>query len=306
MPSPDSSSYEQAATEAMSDPANVVESSDSSAPGQSQQSPQAASPQGEQQQEVWDGSKWTLKFRDKQIVPENRDQLVTWAQKGYAYNTLKSDLDKRAQELDQLKGKYGQLQQLSDTFESNPALRDKILQLYQETLSNTQHAAAAGDQQGVDQGNDVLAQVKGIIENTLQEKLAPVNKFQEEYFAKQAENDLNNEEQQLRAKFQGEGWDSEDSEGKRLIDRVLLTAAKYEGSMSLEEAYKLVAFDSVKTRSEAEALKKAAEDRQKQARDGIIASGANGGQARPRPAAGPTLHTSYNDAAQAALADWQK
>src|SRR5512135_1660434 len=134
--------YDQAAEQATADSGDVT----NSAPGQSVEGAAGQSPQnGQSDTQSWDGKSWALKFRDREVIPESRNHLMTWAQKGYAYNTLKADLDKREEQLRGLESELGEYRKLNEAFQNNPNFKQRILQLYQETVSGIRRAEAQGD-----------------------------------------------------------------------------------------------------------------------------------------------------------------
>lgn len=62
----------------------------------------------------WDGSQWTLKYRDKPVVPQSRDELIKWAQLGYNNDQRMRNLDQKESKLSEMEQQLAQVKQLSE------------------------------------------------------------------------------------------------------------------------------------------------------------------------------------------------
>ena len=85
---------------------------------------------------------WLLNFKGQPIKPKDRQHLVNLAQQGYGYSQAMEKLNKEKEAIAQSKTQYDKYAQLDQRFQSDPAFRQKIEQLFNggEQPEQTQQA----------------------------------------------------------------------------------------------------------------------------------------------------------------------
>ena len=208
------------------------------APGQQ---PQQAAP-------AWDGKQFALKFRDKEIVPENRDKLINWAQLGYSYDKRAGDLKQREEQIARQSQEYQQYAQIAKAFETNPSFKQQILNMYYQALNG---GAGGGALSRAQQGDAPGAQAA--IPPQLMETVNGLQQRLSVYEQQQADQALNREVETLKGKYGNVDFSTPSESGQTLIDEVFDMAHKM-GGVPLEVAFRNLHYEKAIENAKAEAL----------------------------------------------------
>lgn len=103
-------------------------------------------PAQEQQAPVWNGEEWKFKWGDKEIVPDSRDKVMTWASQGYNYSQRMGELNKthaqrmaeaeaREAKAKEIEAKFSPFQPLEEYAQKNPGWIEHVNRSYQEALA---------------------------------------------------------------------------------------------------------------------------------------------------------------------------
>ena len=201
------------------------------------------------------------------MLPKSRENILQWANQGYGYSQKAAELNKQRQEIEQQKAQYAQYAQLNEAFEKNPAFRQQILDIYQKA----QQPNATQNQQN---------QAAQLPPEILQ-KLSEVDTIKTEFQALKEEKEdklLDQEIQSLQGKYKDEDWNTDGGNGTLTIQ--VLKKAHETGLTNLEDVYKMIRFDHVRTNTEAATRKQLAEQQSYNARQGIVSTT---GTQRPVP-----------------------
>lgn len=241
--------------------------------------------------EVWDGTKWSLKYRDQTIIPKDRDHLVNLAQQGFSYSQRMEELKNREKQLETQGAKFSQYEKLEKAFEANPKFRDQVYKWYDQSFTPEQQKATEAQTQ---------QQAGGNIPPELLQEIASLKEFKAQFEAQQeqqavakADEAVVSEIDDLKKQFPRDDWDSPASNGMTLTQEIIKHSLD-NGGMKLATAYKDLMWDQHVKTTEAETLKKSAENKKASARAGIVAGGKSKGAVT---AAEPDPGTmgSYND-----------
>jgi hypothetical protein len=246
---------------------------------------------GESQVPEFNPQHFPLKFRNKTIYPKDRDEAIKWLQQGYGYENKMGALNQRSQELDNRAGRYEQMDQLIKLFEENPE--------FQEYINKYVNKQIAGQQPGGEetQGQQQTPDIQSLIEQAVTAKVRP---YTESLEKQQADGELDKEESALRAKYENVNWDEKDENGHTLMWDVMKHA--FDNNFpSLVSAYHDMSYSSISENAAAEALKKNTEEKQRQAKDGIVTSG--GTQPSDKPRSVNIRDKSYNDLSAIAVSE---
>jgi hypothetical protein len=253
--------------------------------GNQEKSEEGAAPQAQASTDDFNPQQWTLKFRGKDITPKDRQHLVNLAQQGYSYSQRAEELKRREEELTSQAAQYDKYKQLAEAFQANPQLQQRIMQMYSETQQ----------EQGKDnkQSGQELAALQPYLQKveTLEQRL-------QAYDQKAADDELKAEFDKLVSSHE-EDWETPNEEGHTLRWEILNHAHK-NNFYSLESAYRDFMWDTVQNRTKADTLKKQAEVRRKQAKEGVVASKVT--QSPPPSSGGPNFRgMSYDQIANHVL-----
>jgi len=248
--------YEQAAGDALADPnaQSLEQPGNAGDAGTQAGSAQVASTTG-----TWNPEEWALTVNGQKVLPKNRENLLTWANQGYGYSQKAAELNKQKAELEKQAAQVAQYQQLNEAFEKNPQFKNKIIELYQQTQQGT---ATAQQQQ----------QIQTLPPEILQ-KLERVDGLEHEFQQIKEEKEdklLDQEIQSLQAKYKDEDWNTDAGSGTLLFQ--VLKKAHDTGLTNLEDVYKMLRFDHIKTNTEALTRKQMADQQADNARKGIVSS----------------------------------
>jgi hypothetical protein len=227
--------------------------------------------------------KWQLKYRDKVVVPKDRDHLINLAQQGFSYSQRMAELKQRETEIENNRQRYEQYEKLDKAFEANPQFRKQIFDWYNQSFSPEQKQQA--EQQVQQQAGPAAAQIP----QELLQEIASFRQFKEQFEQQQeqqasaaAEKEVQTEIEELKKKYPRDDWDTLSSNGMTLAQEIIKHALD-NGSIKLETAYRDLMWDQHVKSIEAETLKKAAEQSKVAKRAGIVAGGKAKGVQAPAP-----------------------
>lgn len=239
--------------------------------------------QGEQeaptQQEApaWNGEEWAFETGGKRIVPQSRDDILGWANRGYNYSQRMGELNKthaqrmaeaeaKAKAAADLEAKYSPFHSVNEYATKNPQWWEHVQQSYEQRLAQDK---------GIDPN---LAQIL----NPLQEKLSRLEQeaLQRQQLEeqtklaaheKQEDEALDADIQATRKlpEFANIAWDAKDAEGQTLELRVLK-----HGIENKISSYRAAARDylhpQLLNQQSADSRQKAVQEKQAQAKAGIL------------------------------------
>jgi hypothetical protein len=232
------------------------------------------------QQPVWDGSQWTLKYRDKDVIPKSREELINLAQRGFGYSQAMERLNREKQELSGRARQYQQYEQLDQMLKSNPQLAQRILQATAEFHAGQGQQPAGGDQQ---------AQVSPEI-------MSRLDRIEHEFKKRQQTDEdmaLDREVQAIRTRYPNHPWTEDNGSGT--FEHQLLQFAVDNRINNLDHAYRAMMWDSMQTNVKADTLKQQQQQRVAANKQGIVQAG--GPPANPAPKQGFNPELGYNDLA---------
>ena len=238
----------------------------------------------QQQQDAWDAAQYQLNYRGQMYQPKDKQHLISLAQQGLSYSQSMAALK---QEQEQLKGRYGQYEQLETLFKERPELGPKFAQLLME------------QQNQIQQGHPIPQNQQ--LPPELLQKISELDNFKQTYVAEQADKQLDGEIEKLKGKYSDQSWDIPDPTGKGTLTYRVLQHA-YEGQFSsLESAFKDLMFESYVQSTKASTLQKAKENRQQQTRAGVV-TGSRPSAPPPAQGNGYKQGDGYGDLVKKALA----
>lgn len=261
-----------------------------------QQSQSATAPEvGQQQtnqqtgqQEVWDGTKWTLKYRGNDYHPKSRDELLNLAQKGFGYsqamenfNKSKQNYEQQIQERDKQLAVFRQFQEFA---KSNPEFGQKLIEL-----------AAQYEGNGVQQTNGAMqAAIPPEFAQKIQTLEERYNAIEAEKYDKMVMQEL----ESLKSKYPGHDWAFDDGVNGDLGKQIMRFALD-NGYTNLDHAYRVMMWDHHTANAKADALKSEQNKRMAERQQGIVS---NGHSSPPPPQkSGYQPGASYNDLAATML-----
>lgn len=251
-----------------------------------EQSESQESEEGEQQpaaEEVWDGTKFTLKFRDREIVPESRQKLINLAQLGYSYSNKANDFKARQQQLQQQEQELARYKKMVNAIQSNPQFQQQLFDMYNQYSQN-----------GVTQGE---ANGRAQVPPEIQERLDELTQFKTQFEERQADQELQGEIDKLKQSHSSDDWETPDTNGRTLTWQVLNHA--YQNNFpTLESAYRDLMFDKVATSTKATTLQQQAARRQADKRAGKVTSGAPVTKGAQKPKGPNIRNMNYDQIAQ--------
>ena len=207
--------------------------------------------------EDWDGSKFALKFRNKEIVPESRDKLLMWAQQGYNAENKFSEIKKLQEQIDSEKSQYSKYAELAQAFESNPKFKQQIFDMYYQSQIGGQQQEQPGQQ-------DISG---GSLPPEVAKEISELKGQVEEWHSQQAMQELEKEVGILSQKYSEYDWNTPDENGVTLL-REVQQAALNLGGVPLEVAFRHLAWDTMQEKAKASALESQKAERQRQSTKG--------------------------------------
>lgn len=231
----------------------------------------------------WKPDLFKLKYRGSEVSPKDYNHAVQLMQKGWSYEQAMTEVKAQKQEYEANKAKYSQYERLDDAFKKNPAFANRIQQMYLESQGGAQQQPQG--QQGVQ------AQQQNFAPEVMQ-KLQEFDQFRAKWEESQADGAVQQEITDMRSKFPDEKWDVVTETGFTFM-RDVLKHALDNRFPNLLAAYRDYTYDRVANNAKMQGAEQVAQQRQRQVRQGVIASGA------PRPsAAKPSVDVSrmsYDD-----------
>lgn len=218
---------------------------------------------------------FALKFRGKTIVPKTKDELINYAQLGYNYDKRNKDLTERETALKDSETRYGQVAQLSDLFDKNPAFKDAVYKVYHQFASG--QTPQANGQQQTPEGQQFDIEGNPIVQQ-LRQKIEKMEQGYQTWEQKQATESVEKEVAGLKEAHKDEDWTAPDAETGETLEIEVLKHADKNGFKSLEAAYRDLRWDNMQTQIKAQALKEAESAKLQQTKAGVVA---RGGTAQP-------------------------
>ena len=257
-------------------------------PAPPQQSPEPQAPTQTQQQpgtsSNWNGQEWSLKYRDQQIIPKDRQHLISLAQQGLSYSQSMEQLKRQREQMEK---EYAPFHQLQTMLQQNPALAQRMAAVLAEQQQ----------QQPLQQPLQPQQQPQYNVPPELANNVQELSQWRAQMMEQQADQALTSEIDQLKKADPSQNWDVPDDSGMTLTYKVMKGA--YDGQYpSLQAAYRDLMWDQQMTASKANALKEQAAQRQAQSKAGVVNGAPVAGV--PQQSAGYRPGQSYNDLAQQA------
>lgn len=249
-------------------------------------------------QQVWNGQEWVLKYRDKPVIPQSKDELIKWAQLGYNNDLRMKTLDKRESTMVEREKSLEQIKALSEAFDQRPDFKQSVLGIYQKLMNGEQ---AAAEQQADNMPDDQQAVIAPYLEkiSSLEQKLQGIEGRFSEIDNSKADEAVKSEIDQLKKEHTGEDWDTPDSQTEKTLLREVLEHASKNGFHSLEAAYRDLRWETAMANAKAEALKGADSAAQAAQRAGIVGKGGQGMPSAPKQV--NVRNASYSDLSQLAM-----
>jgi hypothetical protein len=226
-------------------------------------------------QPTWNPKEYALKYRDKEVLPRDRQHLIDLAQQGFSYSKRMAELKELEKQLETQRGKYSQYSQLEEAFAKNPVFRKKVLEWYNSSMSPD------GGQQ--EEGGQAAAIPKELVDTIreLQERVGKYDEDRQLHEQERADKELSGEIDELKKKYSRQDWDQLASSGKTLMQEICEHAYNM-GGIKLETAYRDLMWDSHTKNSEANGRKAAAESAAAAKKAGMVSGGKSKGAATPQ------------------------
>lgn len=239
-----------------------------------------------QPQSAWNAQEWGLKYKGQTIYPESRDQLLSLAQKGRVMEERIADWNKKEQEWQAQAARFQPYVDLDQLFQKNPAFAKQVQSLYQQY--------SQGQPPQGDVPNALPPELQPIVQ-----KVQEMDQWRQEQAKQAAHQEISRELQELADAHKDYDWQSDDGYGT-LAERVMRHALD-NNFPTLKAAFRDLMWDDIQVRKQTEAKRQAAEEIQRQHRQGVVAPGAP--SPRPAPAKFDVRNASYADLAKMALAE---
>lgn len=312
------SSYDEAAAQAIAslEEGNQGDQGDQETPESSEEQPQeteqpdspeegapeaSEKPAGQppaQPPSDFDANAWQLKFRDKVITPKSKDELIRLAQQGFSYSQRMQQLKQQADQLKQQEQEVAQYRKLTKAFQENPKFREQIMAMYNQSLAQQGQPQSQGEG-GQSQAQQQAAQLDPGVMQQIQELQSWKNQYEEQL----ADQNVKNEMEALKNKYQRDDWDTMGTNGLTLMKEIL--QHNYQNPrMSLEQAYRDLMFDKDRTAAKADGLKQAQQARKKQQKQGVVTG--KSPAAPKKPSGKVDTSRSYDELAQQAINEFVK
>lgn len=257
-------------------------------PGQAQEPKAQQEPVPQQGNPSWfKPEQFQLKYRGQTVGPKDYNHAVQLMQQGWSYSQAMSQVNQMKKEIEGQKGRFSSYEQLEQAFQQNPQFAQKIWALYRE--SQGQQAPQYSPQDAV--AHPQYQQLYETV-NQMQERLKQFDEVR-------ADQDVEREIQDLRSKFASVNWDQMTETGHSMLYDVLSHAHsnKFPNLMAAARDY---LWDSQVANAKMAGAEQSAQQRQKNARAGVVSNGA------PAPSASrgsEVRGSSYDDLTKMALKD---
>jgi hypothetical protein len=219
---------------------------------------------------------FALKFRGKTIIPKTKEELISFAQRGYNYDHRVKDVEAREIRLKEQETQYSQIAQLSQLFDQNPQFKDAVYKIYHQFASG-QNPQGGQQQQQVAEGQQLDIEGHPLVQQ-LRQKIEKIETGYKTWEEKQASESVEKEVTSLKESHKDEDWTTPDAETGETLEIEVLKHADKNGFKSLEAAYRDLRWDNMQTQIKAQALKEAEAAKLQQAKAGTVA---RGGTAQP-------------------------
>lgn len=215
----------------------------------------------------------TLKVNGKEIVVDDEDRLIKYAQQGYDYaqkmNEFKQQQNEFYQQKNQIDDKYKIYENIDKYAASNPEWWQSVEQSYSQQLQKQQSQPT---QSGVDQSD---LETSPVFQN-LKSELDSLRDFKNEILAEREANkrkeedaQLENEVKTLRESYSNLDWDNFDESGKNLETKVLEHASE-NGINSFKAAFRDLMHDQLLEQAKLKAKEQFMGEIQQQKQMGIL------------------------------------
>ena len=238
----------------------------------------------------FDPTQWGYNYKGQTIYPKDRNHMKTLMQQAHVHNSKSEDLNRRLQEIDEMKGKFGKYEQLDKAFTDNPAFAQQIWAMQEKAQNGTLQESNADVPPELQQFHQQLSE--------LQQKDQTRESEHQEWKNQQADIALEKEIQTLRDKFADHEWDLDEGDGS-LQSRILQHA--FDEGLSLERAYKDLMWDTHTTNVKARTLKQAQEKRVADKKAGVVMGSGN---RKPQSGNLDIRGSNYNDLRDQALKEY--
>lgn len=225
-------------------------------------------------EQSWKGEEWKFNWNGKDIIPESRDKLMTWANQGYNYSQRMGELNKthaqrmaeaeaRAQKAAELEKKYSQYDQVEQYAQKNPEWWQHVQQAFaQREIPQGLDPAIA---QVLTPLQQELGQIKEFVQT--QQQLAEQARIAAEH--KEQDNALDAEIASFRESFPNIDLSARDAEGKTLEQRIYAHGVQI-GTSSFRAAARDLLFDQLTNQQSAQARTQQVQAQQAQAKAGLL------------------------------------
>jgi hypothetical protein len=223
----------------------------------------------------WKGDDWKFNWNGKDIVPESREKLITWANQGYNYSQRMGDLNKthaqrmaeaeaRERTAKEIESKYSPFAQVNEYAEKNPDWWNHVKQSFEQRQAQ---------EKGLD---PKLAEILTPLQqklNAMEQEAADRRAAEEQakVFEQNQKEDqaLESEIDAIRKQQPNIDLSARDESGETLERRILLHASE-NGIRSFRAAYRDYLHDQLVVQQGAQTRLQAVRGQQAEAKAGLL------------------------------------
>jgi len=238
-----------------------------------------AAPQPEFKAEEWEH----LKYKGQPMNATSRDQITTWAQKGYAHDQSMEELRARENDLNQRTKDLQKYVDLEKRFTDNPEFANRVW-----TLNEQHQQGVVGQSEGE---NPEISRMQ----NDFRDYKEQTNAELESYRNDRADRQVGDELDKIMANNPNIDWNRDEGFGT-MKDKVIKHAIEA-GNVPLQMAFRDMTWDSHTKNAQFDALKNSKEQQQANQTKGIV----SGGQPAPPAPQNNGIAPTYNAAESNAL-----
>lgn len=222
----------------------------------------------------WKGDDWKFSWNGKDIIPDSRDKLMTWANQGYNYSQRMGELNKtHAQRMAEVQAAEAKARELEQKY----AQYDTVEQYAQKNPEWWQHVQQSFANREIPQGLDPnLAKVL----TPLQQEIGQIKEFMttQQQLAEQArvaaehqsqDQALDAEIESFRKSFPNIDLSARDESGKTLEHRIYEHGTSI-GTSSFRAAARDLLFDQLANQNGAQTRLQAVQTQQAKAKAGLL------------------------------------
>lgn len=213
---------------------------------------------------VWDGKSWAINVGGKEAIPESRDQLIAWAQRGYnapvKIRELQTQLDQWKSKEAQLNELHGKYNEIDDYVRKNPQFWQHVMQAWQNKG------------QALQDPNNPMAGVVSELQQQVQSLVQYKNQIEQQqtaYRTQQEDVQYMSQLEEMKKTYPKVDFDTKGEDGKSLEYRVL-EYANENGIKNFKTAFRDFYHDELQKMAIADAQEKSAKERQKATRAGVL------------------------------------